>query len=407
MAVLKIYNDISSEEDKIWYAWAGSESVCYKDIDTFCESIPKDDDTIDIRLFCNGGSVQEGWAMYDRLRATGKKITCTVEGKAASMATVLLMAAPKEDRHAYENASICVHNPWVDPFYLGQAVTADDLRKAADDLQREQDKILDLYVERCGCDRDEMQALMNEDKYIDTAKAIEMGLINDVLPPLSASKKEIIINHKHNDKMEDKKETVEVKQSLVNKLLKFFGKKSINEITFGMDLNTADGQVLTVEREEGEPQVGDKASPNGEWLMPDGKTIVVADGEITEIRPASSDEKDKKDDKGEEGVKDEKEAEIEALKAQVTDLEAQKADLQAKLEKAEANAKTADDLRILNAVKMAGGEKALAKISSSYKPEQRKPDGSQAEEKVSDREQTKNAILERMSKLKGNKNNKK
>lgn len=398
MAVLKIYNDISSEEDKIWYAWAGSESVCYKDIDTFCESIPKDDDTIDIRLFCNGGSVQEGWAMYDRLRATGKKITCTVEGKAASMATVLLMAAPKEDRHAYENASICVHNPWLDPYYLGQAVTADDLRKAADDLQREQDKILDLYVERCGCDRDEMQALMNEDKYIDTDKAIEMGLINDILPPLSASKDNFIINQKHN-KMEDKKETVEVKQGFVDKLLKFFGKKSINEITFGMDLSTADGQTLTIDREEGEPQVGDSASPDGEWLMPDGKTIVVEDGKITEIRPASSDEKDDKTD----NVQDDKEAEITALKAENEDLKAQ-------LEKAKANAKTADDLRILNAVKMAGGEKALAKISSTYTPEQRKPDGKQAEEKISDREQTKNAILEKMERMKGkkgNKNNKK
>lgn len=395
MAVLKIYNDIQTEEDKIWYSWAGAEGVCYKDIDTFCESIPKDDDTIDIRLFCNGGSVQEGWAMYDRLRATGKKITCTVEGKAASMATVLLMAAPKEDRHAYENASICVHNPWMDPYYLGQAVTADDLRKAADDLQREQDKILDLYVERCGCDRDEMQALMNEDKYIDTDKAIEMGLINDVLPPLSASKDNFIINQKHN-KMEDKKETVEVKQGFVDKLLKFFGKKSINEITFGMDLSTADGQTLTIDREEGEPQVGDSASPDGEWLMPDGKTIVVEDGKITEIRPASSDEKDEKGD----DMQDDKEAEITALKAENEDLKAQ-------LEKAKANAKTADDLRILNAVKMAGGEKALAKISSTYTPEQRKPDGKQAEEKISDREQTKNAIMEKMKKLKGNKNNKK
>lgn len=399
MAVLKIYNDISSEEDKIWYAWAGSDSVCYKDIDTFCESIPKDDDTIDIRLFCNGGSVQEGWAMYDRLRATGKKITCTVEGKAASMATVLLMAAPKEDRHAYENASICVHNPWLDPFYLGQAVTADDLRKAADDLQREQDKILDLYVERCGCDRDEMQALMNEDKYIDTDKAIEMGLINDVLPPLSASKNGIIINHKHNDKMEDKKETVEVKQSFIDKVLKFFGKKSINEITFGMDLSTADGQTLTIDREEGEPQVGDSASPDGEWIMPDGKTIVVENGVITEIRPASSDEKNDSEDGKEDGTQDDKDAEIASLKAE-------NAELKSQLEDAKANARTTEDLRILNAVKMAGGEKALAKISSSYKPEQRKPDGRQAENKISDREETKNAILEKMASMKNKKNKK-
>lgn len=391
MATLKIYNDISTEEDKIWYEWMGSESVCYKDIDTFCESIPKDDDTIDIRLFCNGGSVQEGWAMYDRLRATGKKITCTVEGKAASMATVILMAAPKEGRHAYENASICVHNPWISPYYLGDCLTADDLRKAADNLQREQDKILDLYVERCGCDRDEMQALMNEDMYIDTVKAIELGLISDVLPPLSAGAKDLIINQKHKEQMEEKKETVEVKQSFVDKLLAFFGKKSIAEITFGMELNTADGHVLTVNRDEGEPQVGDKASPNGEWPMPDGSKITVADGVITEIVPATLDGDDKKD---------EKEAEIEALKAE-------NEDLKAKLAEAQANAKTADDLRILNAVAMAGGEKALAKISSTYKPEQRKPEGRQATAKVNDREETKNVILERYKELKNRKKNSK
>lgn len=35
-----------------------------------------------------------------------------------------------------------------------------------------------------------------------------------------------------------------------------------------MELSTADGETLTVEREEGEPQVGDVASPDGEFVMP-------------------------------------------------------------------------------------------------------------------------------------------
>ena len=48
--------------------------------------------------------VVEGWAIYDRLRQSGKKISCTVEGKAASMATIIMLAAPKESRKAYENA---------------------------------------------------------------------------------------------------------------------------------------------------------------------------------------------------------------------------------------------------------------------------------------------------------------
>ena len=130
MAVLKIYNDIQTEnEKKASEFWGEAEGVCFKDIDAFCESLKDDDNTIDVRLHCNGGSCIEGWSIYDRLRATGKEITCTIEGNCASMATVILMSAPKERRRAYSNAQICVHNPWVAGCQLDSAMTADDLEK--------------------------------------------------------------------------------------------------------------------------------------------------------------------------------------------------------------------------------------------------------------------------------------
>ena len=48
-----------------------------------------------------------------------------------------------------------------------------------------------------------------------------------------------------------------------------------------------DGTEITVYKAEGEaPAVGDKAAPDGEFLMTDGSTIVIAEGQITEIRPA-------------------------------------------------------------------------------------------------------------------------
>ena len=53
-------------------------------------------------------------------------------------------------------------------------------------------------------------------------------------------------------------------------------------------------------------------------------------------------------------------------------------ELKGKLKVAEAKAKTVEELRILNAVKIAGGEKALAKLSSTYKPDGRKVDGARA-----------------------------
>lgn len=380
MAVLKIFNDIQTENEKNFCKYFGeAEGVCFKDVDEFCEAIPKGDNAIDVRIHCDGGSVVEGWGIYDRLRATGKDITCTVEGNAASMATVILMAAPKERRRAYKNAQICVHNPWVPSYALGNTLTAAELEKAASDLKETQEKMLDLYVERCECNREEMQALMDEDKYIGVDRAMELGLIGEIIAPASAKKQGLVFNNKKENKMAEKNEKVEVKASLLDRALAKLGLKNIEELAKGLDLSTSDGQTLTVEREEGEPQIGDKASPDGTFEMPDGKTIVVKDGVITDIQTSSSG-----GDEGGEGSE---------LEKRVAELENEVKELQEKLEssenarkQAEAMAKTKEDLRILNAVKIAGGEKALANISSSYKPEPRKPEGTNASKKAEGQE---------------------
>lgn len=372
MAVLKIYSQIETSDNVADLRYMGYDGVSYRDVDEFIGSMAEDDNEIELRLHCEGGVCTEGWAIYDRLRASGKEITAIVDGLAASMGTVILMAAPKERRKAYENATLLVHNPYTIPF---KGMTADDLRKASEDMQREQDRILDLYVERCGCDREDMQSLMNENKPIGTDKALEMGLIGEIIPPASARGN---INQKYvSDTM---KEVTEVKTSLFTKMLRKLGFASLDEVdenaldavdeaaeesmtALGMELSTADGGTVTIERESGEPQVGDKASPDGEHVMPDGRTIVVVDGVIEEIRAA------------EEETESEDEAEtVDEVKALQDEIEA----LKAELEEAKSKAKTTDDLRILNAVKMAGGIEVLRKVSSEYVADTRKRDGRDA-----------------------------
>lgn len=396
MATIKIYNDIQTEnEKKVAAFWGEAEGVCYKDIDAFCNAIPEDDTQIDIRLHCDGGIVTEGWAIYDRLRQTGKEITATVEGNCASMATIILLAAPKERRRAYENAHICIHNPWLCPWALGDAVTADDLQKYANDLRSEQERMVSLYVERTGSSREDIQALMNEDKYIDTNEALALGLIGEIVQPISANK------NQNNSMMT----TTEKKASMFDRILAKMGFKSSKDLAqyvMGMDLNTADGNVITIVREDGEPQVGDQATPDGEWLMPDGTTIVVEKGVVIEIRPAAPEEEAQTDDDKEgaraepdaeaatteettepaeqvETEEDDKDDEEQRLRDRIAELEKENEELRQQLEDAQKNARTADDLRILNAVKIAGGEKALGKLASTYKPANRQPDGKQAE----------------------------
>lgn len=392
MAKLKIYNDITTEEEALYYQWGGMQAVCYKDVDTFCESIPEDDNVIDLRIFCDGGNVIEGWAIYDRLRATGKDISVIVEGKAASMATIIMMAAPKDKRKAYSNTIFKVHNPWIDGFYLHE-VNANGLRKAADDLQREQDKMLDLYEERCECSREEMQALMDEDKWIGTDEAIRMGLIAEVIPPISAKANYVI-----NKSMKNKKNMVSVEQTWLDKVLSYFGKAKVEDVVFGLSLTTTDGQTINVEREEGEPQVGDAASPDGTFTLEDGRIITIENGVITDIKSAVSGTSE--GDGGNGGETTATDDDVDALRSRVAELEAEVANLKSQLEESAKNAKSAEDKAILSAVKLAGGIKALDKLKSNYNPVQRNAMSGKVQEHAMGREEGCKAILANIKKNK-------
>lgn len=406
MAKLRIYNDIDCQDNKFWYQWWGGDCVCFQDIDTFADSIPKDDDTIDMSIFCNGGSVVEGWAIYDRLRQTGKKITCTIEGKACSMATIIMLAAPKENRRAYENASLLLHNPWVPGWALGERVTAKELENQAEEMRMWQNRMLDTYVERCGCDRGELQTLLDKDIFIDTKEAIRLGLISSVLPAISASagvRVSNFINTKQQNPRAMEKET-KVKASLLDKILAKLGVKTLEEAeqavedpqakveVVAMELNTADGQILTVEREEGDPQVGDKASPDGTFEMPDGKTIVVEEGVITDIKTAEEEETEEGEEEG-SGEDD-----------TVAQLQEEISSLKKELASAKAMAKSKEDMRVLNAVKMAGGaQKVLEGISSQYQPAQRQPSGRVAAKRVNSADTDKETIKANLKRLHGKK----
>ena len=84
---LYIYGDIVSAESDRWSA----EDVCPQSISDFLQSIEKDED---ITLYVNsgGGDVFAGIGIYNILQRHTGKITGIVEGLAASIASVILMA---------------------------------------------------------------------------------------------------------------------------------------------------------------------------------------------------------------------------------------------------------------------------------------------------------------------------
>ena len=361
MAILKLYNPIMTEEGAEMMRWCGSDGVCFKDIDEFLASIANDDDTIDLRLHCEGGSVTEGWAIVDKLRASGKKITATVEGVCASMATVVLLAA--SERKAYPHASLLIHEPYIPEYTLADAYRAEDLQKMADSLNAETQKILDFYVERTGADRAELEALMKEDKFVDMERAKELGFISEILPAMSAKSRTPKAQAKWNNHNQNSNNMAEKKNAIAEAwkaLGVALGLSQPSAVAY--ELTTESGDTITIDKPEGEdPAVGDTASPDGEHKMPDGTTIVVVDGVITEIKPAEG--------QGEGASKENEE--LAQANARIAELEAELANAKAEVESAKAQAKTKEEMEILNLVTIAGGKEWLAQAKSNYKPSKR------------------------------------
>lgn len=373
MAVLKLYNPILSEATKEQWWLCDEAGTSFKNVDDFIGGIPADDDRIELLLHCDGGEVNEGWAIVDKLRATGKKITATIEGNCASMATVVLLAA--SERKAHPHASLLIHKPYYPAYTLADAYRADELESLAAALRADEQKMLDFYVERTRADRTELETLMGEDKFIGMERAKELGFIQTIIPAASASAKlqtsakaaawrqrKTITNYQNSmAKQTTKGEDKGVLRRALAVLTSALGLEA--PAVLGYELNTNSGDTITIDKPEGEdPAVGDPASPDGEHEMPDGTTIVIEDGTITEIREAEEPAQDPDDDAA---------AALEAANARIAELEAQ-------LEEARANARTDSDKRILNLVAIAGGEKWLAKARSEYRPAARQPSTSSA-----------------------------
>ena len=342
MAKLFINKDIASDADKMKYWLTGEDSISFSDIQYFIDWMPSDDNRIDVEIHSCGGDCTEGYAIYDALRASGKEISCKVVGTCASMATVILLAAPAERRTAYEHASLCIHNPYADGALLKGKVTPERLESIAADLRAEKEKMLSLYVERTGQAREVLEAQMESDSWFTPGKAIELGFISSIVPAISA-KKEVI--NQNSIVMGKTEKEVKVQSSLLDRLLRKCGYAKIEDVpAVALTLTTSTGEELTVEREEGDIQVGDPASPDGEHVLEDGRTVVVQDGVITEIREPSSDE------------------DVEALKTQVEELKAENAELKK-------NAKTEDEISVLAEVEKAGGiDKLKRAAASKYVP---------------------------------------
>ena len=163
-----IYGEITSYE---WDETDTSASSFKKELDEL-------GDVSAINLYVNspGGSVFEGIAIYNMLKRHNAKVHAYVDGLAASIASVIIMAADKIYMPA--NSMIMVHNPWT--FAIGNST---ELRKQADDLDRIGESSKQSYLQKAGdkLSDDKLQKMLDDETWLNANEALEYGLCDVVI----------------------------------------------------------------------------------------------------------------------------------------------------------------------------------------------------------------------------------
>ena len=167
-AEILLYGDIG---DSLWSEGTGAKQ--------FAEDLKKCGKVknLDIRINSPGGSVFEGLAIYNTLERHSAKKIVTIDGLAASIASVIAMAG--DTVVMPENSVMMIHDPLA--LTIG---SAEDHRKMAEGLDKIKTGLISAYAKKTKMSNQDIADLMSEETWMTANEAVEWGFADEVAEPM-------------------------------------------------------------------------------------------------------------------------------------------------------------------------------------------------------------------------------
>lgn len=166
-----VYNEDTGSADLMIYDEIGYWGTTAKDFVTQLSRL--DADIINLRLNSPGGEVYDGVAIYNALVEHPAHINVSIDGIAASIASVIAMSG--DEIEIARTAEIMIHDAWG--FTIGNAA---EHEKAAADLHRISGNVATVYAERAGGDAADWRSRMLDETWYNADQAVEAGLADRV-----------------------------------------------------------------------------------------------------------------------------------------------------------------------------------------------------------------------------------
>ena len=147
-------------------------------------------DEIRVHIDSYGGTVSEGWAIYNALRQHPARVVTYGDGFVASAALYPFLAG--EERVASNLSAYFFHR-----VSIRAEGYSDELRAAADEADMMTDIGIGAFVERTNMDEAEVRRLMDGETWLTPTEALERGLATSItadaaLPIAQAAKKAVM-----------------------------------------------------------------------------------------------------------------------------------------------------------------------------------------------------------------------
>jgi ATP-dependent Clp protease protease subunit len=140
--------------------------------------LSREDPEAGIQIYINspGGHIYAGMAIYDTMKMIPNKISTVAVGMTASFGTVLLAAGEKGQRYALPHATIHMHQPLG-----GTQGQASDIEIQAKEILRLKSRLNEIMASSTGQTIETIEHDTERDYYLDSAQAVQYGLVDKVL----------------------------------------------------------------------------------------------------------------------------------------------------------------------------------------------------------------------------------
>lgn len=143
----------------------------------FARALEAVEGDLDVHISSPGGDIFDGVAIYQALMDRPGTVSVTVDSLAASIASVIAMAASPGQLTMAPKASLMIHDGWA--MCVGNAK---DMTDTAALLDKMSDTIASIYADRTGKSAATWRDAMRAETWYDAQQAVDAGLADRVAP---------------------------------------------------------------------------------------------------------------------------------------------------------------------------------------------------------------------------------